>query len=260
MSSASSVQFKGINAAVQAYEHNDVPSFAIVCGKDILYQWIGEDITEGSALLRGYLDLLKEAHSDAAYQLRIYAEPPGRWIKSSDPCNFSFKFKLYADEEALDYRGLYSVKGDMEKRLQFLESFYNNTKEAEEEAEAEAEAGVLGKVGKIVGTMLENPEMQKMIIGAVWNFTNKITSNFFGAKPAPATVNGVPDQNTTVNMAQDDSQQLYENMPEDQRKMLDLAVPILLKHDPKFGEHLYKLAIMCRDNPTQYAFASSMLK
>lgn len=245
--SSSAVQFYGIEQVIRAYENNDVPTWAIVAGKDILFQYVGDDIEEGSQKLYQILEMLKAGDSAATYQLKVYAEPKGRYLNSKDDFNFSFKFKLETIEESVGYAGLRGVKLEVLERLKALEEKNNIQPEEEEE---EPQSFLSGITNQLMGA-LQNPEVQKMIMVKVAGFVSSLFNR------APAAVAGVQtrpmDETKTT-------KELYDEMAPDQKAKFDEGIAILLQVDPLIGERLYKLALMARDNPQMYAVAAGMLK
>lgn len=226
-----------------AFENAKVPAWAMFNGKEAMYSYNEGTADEASDALEAWLMMLQEGNSDAAYTLRMYKNPPAE-ITNLTPYNYSFKFKLFSDEQSGGYSALRSVKHDVYERLAKLEK---EKEEKEEEDEGEKVGGIQGA---LIG-MLQRPDVQDFfvnnVVGMIGRFFNKGTTG-------PAAVAGLPDQPAAGTAAE-----LYNKMSEEERGLMDAAMVILMDKDPKVGTHLYKLACILRDSPSKYNMYAAML-
>lgn len=240
MAAYNGIQFKGVDRAVEAYESNAVPAWALCCGRDILFQYTGADMEEGASLLQAWLQRLMEADSNVQYQLRIYFEPKGP-VNANTPCNQSFKFVLKGNDDPGSVAGVYN---SMDRRLKAIEKKLDG-------GEPEEQGGIMGWVNG----MLKQPEVQQMIMQKAFAFFNGLGGR---AAAGAAGMAGMPTPKG-ADEKYDSTAELYNRLSPDERQKLDQAMEILLSSDPLIGTHLAKLAAILRDNPAKYKMYASML-
>lgn len=246
--SSSAVQFRGADQAVEAYEMNAVPSWALFVGKEILGQYRGQSVEEGGGMLHQWCEKLRDGMSNATYQLRMYEGEP-RTINNTTPYNFSFRFKLITDDEAEgEGFGTGRVYRQLLERVNALEAekLARNLEDEEEEEE-------IGGVQGFIGNLLNKPEVQNYLMQAVGGFVSRMA----GIRPQPAAMAGTPDQAASGQPV--DMTQVYANLPADQQALLNRALEILLTKDPQAGTRLYKIALILQNNPDKYAMLAGML-
>lgn len=249
--SHSAVQFRGVAPVVEAYELNKVPVWALFCGRNILGQYRGKSIDEGAQLLDAWLEKLKQGESTAAMQLRMYEEFNGKPITPSTPENYSFQFRLLDDEEYERSRpGQYSRGNQViMDRLDAIEKRQLALLEEETDGEEEKIGGIQG----MIGSLLEMPGVKEGLMQNLFGLIGKFT----GVNRQPAAMAGTPAAVETIDTSS--AAQLYADLDPVQKKQLDAALVILMQEDPKAGEKLYKLALLCRNNRMQYDMAAKML-
>lgn len=243
--SASAVQFRGVDPVIDAYELNNVPNWALFCGKNIFGQYTDGDITEGANLLRQWLEKLAEGGSGALYQLRMYKKDRGD-ITNTTEFNYSFSFKLGEISMGDGSFGLAGTPGFYQQitdRLGKIEK-----KLSEEKEEPETMSGIAGFFERL----LSSPDTQQMVIGVVGHVIGRI---FGGRQQQPASMAGVPGQP----VEQVDMSEVYNGLPADQRAALDEALQILLTGDPLAGSRLLKIARILQTDPGKYELLAKML-
>lgn len=245
--SANSIQFRGKEKVIEAYEYNKIAAWSIMCGKEKLFDYEGDDQEEGADKLGQCIDMLKTGDSDGAYILRVYTNF-GKEIMSNTPYKNSFKFKLFDGEEMGGYSALRGMRYRIEDRIELLEK---QLKEREIEPEGEENKAVGGILGFVDG-MLGRKDVQDFLLAKVVGMAEGLASSIFGKKTMPATVAGIPEQPVNGNEA-------YQALTDEQKKLLNEAMAILLSKDPEIGTHLHKLAIILRDSPGKYSMYASML-
>lgn len=237
MANGNSVQFWGREKAVEAYEFNAVPTWALFSGKDILCQYRDGDLAEGSDKLDQFIAALQEGHSDAPYQVRIYQD--AGLINEKTPYNYSFRFKLFKDGEAQASRPTTQIL----ERLGAIENRLNGDQDEEEKPK--------GFQGMIAG-ILEKPEMQNFLMAKVFGFINSMTG---GGQSPPAAIAGVPGSPKEPTS----SSEAYAALSDVERGNLDTAMYILMAKDPQVGTHLLKLATILKNEPNKYKMYAGML-
>lgn len=236
-------QFRGTEAALQAYESNDIAPWALFQGREILCNYKGESMTDGSSKLGAFLEMLKVGSSKTTYQLRVYEDHP-KSINNNTPYNFSFRFKLLDDEEydaspvAGNYKAMMGKIDAIEKRLA----------DRDDDQEEDKPAGIQGMIAGIIN----RPEIQQAMMERVIGFINMIMPN-----RGPAAIAGVPG--TGGELTPDQIAAAYNSMPADQKKKMDTAIGILVTQDPEVGNNLLKIAMILKENPKKYQTFAAML-
>jgi len=250
MPTHSAVQFRGVGPVVEAYELNKVPVWALLCGRNILGQYRGKSLDEGAQLLEAWLNKLKEGESNGTMQLRMYEEFNGRPITPTTPENYSFQFKLMDDEEYERSRpGQYGrVNQEIMSRLEAIEK-RQIARDEEQDDEPEQIGGIQG----MIGSLLEMPGVKEGLMQNVLGLIGKLT----GINRQPAAMAGTPEAVNSIDTSS--AAQLYADLDPVQRQQMDAALVILMQEDPKAGEKLYKLALLCKNNRAQYDMAAKML-
>lgn len=247
--SNSSIQFKGKDAIIQAYEFNKVGPWAIFVGRELMFSCDDRDFKIGSGILEDVLDHLIDGHSEGAYQLRIYRDVPPKGIMSNTPYSYSFKFRLYSDEE-FDKRNPFN--NSINQIMQRLDSIEKGKDEEEEEVD--------NSIGGRIGRMLERPEVQNALLGRLLGFMDAFTNRYRSASPSPmGSANGHQTMaETTTQQEQPTNASLYEALAQDERDKLDQALYVLMQNDPQVGTHLLKLATLLVTQPKTYEMLCKM--
>jgi len=240
----SSVLFRGVNQVIKAYHAMDVPSWSMWAGKNqLLFSYSGDDMLEGENMLREAISMLKEGGTDASLILKVYQDVPNGKIKNNTPFDNSFGFSLYDLEEdspAMRYR----TQGyrNLEEKVEQLQQQLAGRAEEEED---EKPQGFMGKIGAI----LEKPEIQQMIIGAVAGYVKR----FFNKEPIVASMGEIHQP------AHAEQGSAWDSLSAEQRDKVQNAMDILMRTDPKIGDHLYALALIAQNEPSKYQMALKFL-
>jgi hypothetical protein len=147
--SSSSVQFKGLDSVMQAFENRGLQHWSIWQGKQFLFPHVGESMETAAAALQDTLELLAES-SNAIYTLKVYEEVPGGKIKSNTPDDGSFNFKLNDDRQGLTQAQYSAVRNNnaVMERLEAIEQRLSGT-EDDDDPDKEAIPG-MGQLGNIL--------------------------------------------------------------------------------------------------------------
>ena len=232
------VQFRGTEAVIEAYQFNKVGPWALCCGRELLFSWEETDLQQGSQFLEEVLKHMHKGHSAAEYQLRLYREVPEKGIVNTTPWNYSFKFRLYSDGEYDEKNPFFAKTDAIMNRLTAIEQRMS------EEEEGEPESAVMGFINGIIG----KPEVQNFLLQKVFGLVNKI---FPSDRPAAAAASmGATEPGATAQEGPSTAQ-LYGALSVDERQKMDWAVHVLL-NDPQIGTHLLKLATIYQDEPAKY--------
>jgi hypothetical protein len=232
---SNSIQFRGIESVITAYENREVGPWGLFNGKQFLFKYEGSDVSEGSNTLRTLLEEISKT-SNAVYTLKVYEEIVGGRIKENTPSDGSFNFKLDAPEQlerAQQYIGYSQTNKELLQRIEELEERLAERDEPETENK-------LGVIGEIIGHPTIQPLVQTLL-----------QSIFAPKQPAQVPqqqqpVNNVPMQRVSLNGINDDAR-------------LTQAVQALSECDPQLTEHLEKLARLAQDSPDSFKFLIATL-
>lgn len=232
----SSVQFRGIDSIIEAYDNCKIPAWAFLQGKGIIASYPGDDLDEGRSELETWMRMLKKSRSTAVYALQLYRKP-GEDITNKTEWNNRFQCTLYDGETADGFRADYARIKELEAQLA--------AKDEEEDDEPET---FMDKVGAII----QKPEVQQFLLGHVM----RIVSGFRRGSGQPASVAGVPK--TPEEMNQDEAN-AFNNLPADQQEQLTRAMTILMVGDPAIGTNLLKLATILQTDPGKYKMLAGLV-
>lgn len=222
---ASSIQFKGIDGVIEAYENRGVAAWSLWQGKQFMFKYEGHSIEEGAQQLQATLELLAQS-TNAIYTLKVYEELTGGKIKSNTPDDGSFNFKINGDEQALTQSQYTSYRNSNEivQRLADIEDRLN-----QQEEKYEPEPSRLGFIGEILSDPGLQPIVQPLIA--------KIFGTAAPSRMPRAAINGINDD----------------------ERVLSEAITELKKHDTRLHEHLAKLAAIAKENPQSFNFLLTTL-
>jgi hypothetical protein len=243
--------FRGCGQVLGAYTANDMPSWAICNGKDIMFASEESDMAQGEGSLRECLDLIKKGGSKAIFTLRVYEFEGKVKILSNTPFSRAIPFTVFDDEEDLapyDQRRRGYMR-EVEDRLQSQDKQILELKEQLAEAE-EQEEKPKGINGFLAGVM-ESPQGQAMF----WNVIGAIVSKIvpMGGQMQPAAVAG-------IGQAQEEPETLVSVLEPGQPDKVQQAINVLCTKDPRLGDHLLAVANIAREDQARYNFLISMLK
>src|SRR5574343_245154 len=116
-----SVQFRGIEAVINAFRDSDGSGWAIYDGRRLMFKNVGED-----TLLEVMENLLQSA-SNSVYTLHIFEDiTDRRHIKSNTEIDSSFNFRLAENDEFIPHNKYYRNGGsyyeDQRKEIEELKS------------------------------------------------------------------------------------------------------------------------------------------
>lgn len=239
-----SVQFRGIDNAVKAYENMDIPRWGLFQGSQFLMKYNGTNIKEGAELLQQYLDALDLRSADSnTYTLCIY--DTAEKINSATKYDASFNFRLVDNIDA--YNGN-KMSGLVENRIAGIEEKLNQLLADPEPAEPSAKDQLLGALGKI----LEVPQVQQALAGKLLGIIDGVGNTISGLFMPAGTQRAAIGNITTVNPD-------IEQTAKDENTRLQQAVGMLARVDPQLGTHLLKLAYIAEGDPVKYQNLISML-
>jgi hypothetical protein len=233
-----SVQFRGIDAAVKAYENQSVPAWGLFQGAQFLSKYEGNSVGQGAELLEQFLTALDQRSADGVtYTLCIYdGLTDGEKIKSTTKYDGSFNFRLIDNIESYNgSKGAY-IAG-LEKKIADLEN---------DEPDPTPKEQIFAGLGKI----LEHPDVQQMLATKVVQIMDGLSGTITGLFK-----NVVPMQQTQTRPAAIGA----ANASEENLK-LQQAVNILVEIDSELGTHLLQLATIAKADPSKYNLLIGMLK
>mgnify|MGYP003622934570 CR=1 FL=1 len=250
------VQFRGIRQVKRAYEANDIAAWSMWQGPDLLFKYPTKpcdddelSMDEGGDLIGQAMEMLKEGGSEANYTLRVYSRLNGKDIDSKTPYSNSFKFGLFdfnEEQSPYQHRATQTI-GALQKRMDEMQGQILDKLMAHLDGDDEEEPAKVGGVEGFLGSLLDNPQVQQMIMQKVSQWVNG-----FMAPAQPAAVAGIEsgvETGTPVKGA----------LSDDQIQKVNDAIQILAQCDPKLGDNLMKVAAIARDSPMKYKSFTFML-
>jgi len=216
------VQFWGKDSVLKAYEHRNCPSWSIWQGRQFLFKNECADISEGREALAEVLEMISE-QSSAIYTLKVYEEiGKSEKIKSTTPDDGSFNFKLIGEEVAASRSVGYVQNNALISEINALKLQMSEMRNGNNN---EPEPDMWDRIDEL----LEKP----VVIGAI----NKLLGIDLSTPTNRAALGNVPD---------DDS-------------LIEKAIVILKEKDSRLGAHLWKLATMATNSPTNFNFLLTTL-
>lgn len=235
---SSIVQFYGTDNVVKAFEHKDMPNWAIFQGKCLNHKCTSLSMDESGKALMEYLQML-EGGTTAVYTLKVYEFDT---INEKTACDGSFNFRLTNQDEYNSRRnsnGEYREK--LADRLDRIEKIL-----AEEVEEEEPKESMLGKIGNV---FINDPTKVPQMIAALQSVLSLVLPGL--TKPQQPTQQAIPiyqpAQAATMNGIDESDEQLSK------------AIEQLKRNDPKITEHLSKLAKLSEEDKQTFGYLLSML-
>jgi hypothetical protein len=243
---SSTVAFRGINQVVAAYCKNDMASWAIWNGKEMMFAHSSDDIEDGKNVLLAILKELYEGGSEAQFSLKVYEDIGEKdKIRSNTPWDRSFGFTLYGGEDYSPYQqGRRGYAAEADEKIKLLQLEIDDLKLALADAE-EPEEKPEGINGLISGIM-EMPGIKQALAAKLAGFINQVIP--FGQ---PAAIAGLPSS--------DPGKPIPSLLNPDQQGKVQQAINILCTKDAKLGDHLMKIAEISLNNIKQYNGLVAML-
>jgi hypothetical protein len=242
------VQFRGVEAVVEAYRLNKIGPWAILCGKTIVAACEAvdtDDVDAGGDQLQDFLDSMKKHGTEGRYMLQVYKLKQGQEIDPATKPYRGFYFTLFENkfEGSNSENGVYQLIKKMDERLDRLE--------AEKEAGVEAGEGMegkgfMGKIGSMAEGLIANPRVQEAIAIGAMNFIRK-TFNMG---------NSLPGKVAGVEKPDDESDSL---LTQEQVDKVHVALSRLSRVDAKLGDNLLKVARIAETDKGKYDMAIKFL-
>lgn len=248
---SNTVSFRGVKQVLDAYTMQDMSAWSIWNGKDLMFAYEGDSVTQGGNELRQTLDALREGGSQASYSLKVYEDLPKKAkITSSTPYSRALSFSVFAlDGDDNPYQARQNtVIGALEARFTAMqEDMMGRMLKRMDEDDKKKEEVIVEKsgIGALLNGLLEMPEIKQAIAMGAVSLMSKIMPMNKGA--LPAKVAGT-SQGETVSVLNDD-----------QVGKVQRAIDILCTKDPALGDHLLKVAELATNSPNKYKMFTGML-
>jgi hypothetical protein len=251
---SSSVQFKGKDQVLSAYESRKVEVWSLWQGRQFLTK--GTGVEE----LDAFISMLAENSTNAIYTLMIFEGMQVKDVKSKTEHDGSFNFRLNSETQEItnaQYSAANSNKAVLAELAEIRKRLDDEEDEDEEEEEPQDIMGIIGgilkdpeKLEKFIdlGKRLSGQPVQPAHMGTATRIADN--SNAVGQSSAGHLASsGGPAENLSH---QADRESLV--------KRLGIAIDTLEKNDPKIVLHLEQLAGIAVNNPAQFKFLLSMLE
>jgi hypothetical protein len=224
---ASSVQFRGIDEVLTAFDNIKCPAWSILQGGQFMFKHAGKTEDEAGQALRQTLEML-EGSSNSIYTLRVYEDITERSkLKANTAYDGSFNFRLNMESQELtqaEYRRHGSLTA-MQSELSAVKAQLAAMQEEEEDDDETDTEKTLGEIGSLIN----NPVVMQL------------AQMIFGVKPkelpTPGALAGVNEQEPKIKA----------------------AVEILKLHDTRLGDHLEKLATIAQTAKPSFDFLLNTL-
>jgi hypothetical protein len=266
----SSVQIFGRDATVKAFRNTDCINWSLLQGKQLLFKYEGSDQSEGGNQLDALLKMIADSSgSDAVYTLRWYErddipEPkqgkvqkaakqvPKYKIYLDTPFDGSVNFKLFNQEGEGGRHTTFNDLTDLKKQVadtqMLLQQLIKDRNQ--EDSETEKVSGITG----FINGLMDVPEIKQAIAGKVIQLFNGVTSKvgdmISGSHQVPAKIAGPQPGDLPAQPI---------HMPQEQIDKLNSALVILANCDPQLPDHLYKLAMIAKNDQATYDTLLGML-
>jgi len=237
-----SVQFRGIDNAIKAYENMKIPRWGLFQGSQFLMKYEGRDMNEGADLLQQYLESLDQRSADGnTYTLCIY--DTDQKINSATKYDASFNFRL---TDNINEHMQTKLSGVMETRISGIEEKLNQLlADPEEEEELTPKDQFFAAIGKV----LEHPQIQQLLaqklVSIIDGVGNTVSGIFKPAQLPTAAIGATKTPGPDV---------------EAENAKLQQAITMLIEVDPQLGTNLLKLAGIAVADPSKYNLMITMLK
>lgn len=255
-----SIQFKGFDQTIKAFENRGAEAWSIWDGKAFMFRGVG--VNELSALLES----LSVSGSTAVYTLKVYEDITDvKKIKPSTEFDGSFNFRLFERDEYNNMPGYNSTRALEDRMSQFedrilkiLETNMSQDEEEEDDKSGDFVGTITGllqdpdKLGKIInlGKQLLGQPVQPAYVGNV----NKLTESGGNGGSSASSLSPSPNPNQAAPVNQM-SQEEYEARVD----RMTRAIDTLERNDRSLLEHLEQLAAMSVNKPDQFRFLIGML-
>lgn len=250
---------KGKDTLIQQFITNDAPYFIIV---DFKNNCTGKndkhgDIGVAADRLSGFISSL-DPDSRSKYTIYCYEELPEGKLKGKvrdiltlGEHDYLLSFSPYMPkivspeetEEKVNRRVAYEMeKREMREKLDRIEAALMQ-KSIEENAEDEEYIAESAEPKSIVGALMDNPQIQGALAGALSAWLSKMMM----PQQGPMAVAGVPDVMEP------------EVVADEVTDRINNALSILAHYDDKLPDHLDKLAEMAQKDTAKFKFLLTML-
>jgi hypothetical protein len=233
---AQSVHFRGVEAVIAAYRSNGVAPWAVISQKVIICSSDGigtDDIDEGGAQLKKFLELMRRSGTEGACELCVYKLKEDDEIDSGSKYFRAFRFCLFENA----YQG-----SNTDNRVVDQLKLMNERLVKLEGGDGDEDKTFKGRIGSMALGLMESPIIQQAIAGLVVGITKKIIP--MGDKQQPAKVAGVVQPG---------------DLSDEQKMKVHQAITRLAAKDANLGDHLLKLAEMAESDPGKYSLALKLL-
>lgn len=238
-----SVQFKGIENVIKAFEQRDVEFWGIWQKKCLITKGMG------SEELKTFLQMLIENGSGAVYTLKIFEDIDDlKKIKENSSADGSFSFRLNSDmpgtlDSSMNNYEQVNSRNKLFQRLDAIENKLNGVGEEENEPDTFYD--------KVIG-IISDPNRLQQYVGII----KEIFSN---NNPQPAAQSFRPAV-AAIGNTQPVIMKAHEQPTADTMERLAKALDTLEKHDPKIVDHLEKLANLASEKPGKFKGLLTMLE
>lgn len=242
-----SIDFRGREGALGAYENASIETWAVFNKKNIMQSG------EGLEALTGYLDLMEQHGGNTVYTMKLYKNCDSNDVVENTPCNSSFNFNLMGSGMgAVGYGG--GGGGNSFAMMQKIATLEAKLKDAEKEPEKKT-------IGNTVLGWIESVDDVVKLAGVIGMFMGKTTpeqnmqivSQLAGIEPKRA---GTP----MAAVEQDGEEILLTEEQEEALRRYAHVIERGEKCDPAFLQHMEQIVNMAETKPDTYKIGLNFLK
>lgn len=248
-----SIDFRGREGALGAYENAAIETWAVFNKKNIMQSG------EGLEALTGYLDLMEQHGGNTVYTMKLYKNVSADDIVENTPCNSSFNFNLIGGGMGMvGYSG--GGAGNSFALMQKIANLEAKLKDAEKDTEKKT-------IGSTMLGWIENVDDIVKLAGVIGMFMGKTTaeqnmkivSQLAGLEQPKRE--GTPAAGFAAAVQDDPGGEI--EITEEQGKALIRYAQVIErgeKCDPDFLQHMEQLVLLAETKPDTYKMGLGFLK
>jgi len=227
----------------------NVPYYSLWNGRQIVFSWSDDDISQGKDVLETNLRAFEEQNITDLFVLKLHpSTDKGGFITDKSPVVASLNFRPAAQYNPAQMAGQ-EMNFPRNPGMQRLADEIRELREAREyqEPAQSDDPGILGAINKILSTPGVAEAVTPLIAG--------LSGFLLKSMGMP-----VPDPAVAAAQAPAVSAGMLSGISADQDDKVNQALDILEPLDPELGDDLLRLAALAQKDPAQFKMLLSMLK
>jgi hypothetical protein len=256
MGASGSIQFRGRDNVIQAYNDRDVQVWSLWQGKQMLTK--GNDADS----LTAFINMLEQSESAAIYTVRVYEDIEDvKKVKSNTPDDGSFNFRLNEPDQ-LGYNksgggggiGSYGIQRRFDELEEKIAGFIDSQNAASVPEEEEEETITTAIIG-----LLKDPDKLEKVVNLGRSLFSDTSAAVLGNVQRIGGGGNTPNEQRPAASQPSLSPSSSTQSKEQRLIRLGAAIDILEQNDELIVEHLERLAKIAKDSPRQFSQLITML-